>query len=108
MMSCIEPALQPSIPGGMALTAEVGTSHSRGRNVVACLAQLTAREVDVMVCLVAGKSSKLIAIDLGISVKTVECHRARIMEKLGCAGLFELGRAWEAAVWSNREMRLTR
>ncbi|WP_049976131.1 response regulator transcription factor [Azospirillum sp. B506] len=103
MMSYIESPQPPATPVGTALKAEVRASHSRGRDMVGRLAQLTAREVDVMVCLVAGKSTKVIARDLGISFKTVECHRARIMEKLGCSGLFELGRAWEAAVWSSRD-----
>ncbi|WP_052710003.1 LuxR C-terminal-related transcriptional regulator [Azospirillum thiophilum] len=108
LMSCIEPTLPPASPVGMALKAEVGSSHCRGRDMVARLTQLTAREVDVLVRLVAGKSSKTIGLDLGISFKTVECHRAHIMQKLGCSGLFELGRAWEAAVWSSREKKAMR
>lgn len=107
-MSDIESALPSAIRFGTVLTAEGRASQSRGRDIVARLAQLTAREVEVLVELVAGKSSRAIAPDLGISVKTVECHRARIMEKLGCSGLFEFGRAWEAAVWSNQETRVTR
>lgn len=107
-MSYIEPALPSAVRSGTALTADDRASQSRGRDMVACLAQLTAREVDVLVRLVAGKSSRDTAPDLGISVKTVECYRARIMEKLGCSGLFELGRAWEAAVWSNQETTVTR
>lgn len=107
-MSSIEPALPSAVRSGTALTADDRASQSRGRDMVARLAQLTAREVDVLVRLVAGKSSRDTAPDLGISVKTVEFHRARIMEKLGCSGLFALGRAWEAAVWSNQETTVTR
>ncbi|CAO3417851.1 hypothetical protein [Azospirillum endophyticum] len=33
-----------------------------------------------------------------ISPKTVEIHRSRIMKKLQCDSLFELGRIWEAAI----------
>lgn len=103
-MSYIEPGLPPATP--------IGTTqkmpHSRGRDVVARLAQLTAREVDVVAHLITGKSSKAIAFDLGISFKTVEWHRGRVMAKLGCSNPFELGRAWEAAVWSNREKTATR
>ncbi|WP_372393794.1 LuxR C-terminal-related transcriptional regulator (plasmid) [Azospirillum sp. HJ39] len=101
-MSCIDVASSLAGPVGAALKADVGSSHSRGRDTVARLTHLSAREVDVLVRLVAGKSSKTIGLDLGISFKTVECHRARIMEKLGCSGLFELGRAWEAAVWNSK------
>ena len=47
------------------------------------LATLSAREHEVMTCVLDGKTNKTIAADLGISVKTVECHRSRMMEKLG-------------------------
>lgn len=107
-MSSIKPALQPTSPAGMTLKAAAAPPHSPGRDVVARLAQLTAREVDVMARLVAGQSSRAIAVDLGISSKTVAWHRGRVMTKLGCSSLFELGRAWEAAVWSNREKTATR
>jgi DNA-binding CsgD family transcriptional regulator len=43
---------------------------------------LTARERDVMEGMVAGRLNKQIADDLGISMKTVEQHRSRVMEKL--------------------------
>lgn len=101
-------AVPPDIQVGATLTAGSGAYHSRGRDVVARLAQLTAREVDVMAHLVTGKSSRAIAFDLGISVKTVEWHRGRVMAKLGCSSPFELGRAWEAAVWSIREKTAAR
>lgn len=107
-MSYIEPALPSAVRSGTALTANGRASQFRGRDMVARLAQLTAREIDVLVRLVAGKSSRAIAADLGISVKTVEFHRARIMERLECSGLFALGRAWEAAVWSSQETMVTR
>lgn len=46
--------------------------------------QLSAREREVMTLLVAGHPNKTIAWELGISVRTVENHRARVMEKMGC------------------------
>ena len=46
------------------------------------LARLTAREQQVLERIVAGRLNKQIADDLGISIKTVEAHRANIMEKL--------------------------
>jgi FixJ family two-component response regulator len=49
----------------------------------AMLAKLTHRESQVMHRIVAGRLNKQIADDLGISIKTVEAHRANIMEKLG-------------------------
>src|SRR5690625_4622415 len=48
----------------------------------AILARLTAREQQVLERIVAGRLNKQIAGDLNISIKTVEAHRANIMEKL--------------------------
>ncbi len=46
-------------------------------------ATLTPRETEVMQSIVAGKANKVSAIELDISIKTVEVHRARLMKKLG-------------------------
>jgi FixJ family two-component response regulator len=51
--------------------------------VAARLAKLTAREREIMRFVVAGKMNKTIADELCISIKTVEAHRARVMQKLG-------------------------
>ena len=50
--------------------------------VLARLSALTPRELDVLRWLVAGKSNKVIAFELSISPRTVEIHRARVMEKM--------------------------
>jgi two-component system response regulator FixJ len=47
------------------------------------LATLSPREREVLEALIAGRPNKLIAHQLGISVRTVEVHRARMMERLG-------------------------
>ena len=47
------------------------------------LATLTPRETEVLRGVVAGKANKVTAIELDISVKTVEVHRARLARKLG-------------------------
>jgi two-component system, LuxR family, response regulator FixJ len=47
------------------------------------IATLSPRERQVLDALVAGRPSKVIAYDLGISVRTVEVHRARMLERLG-------------------------
>jgi RNA polymerase sigma factor (sigma-70 family) len=52
--------------------------------------QLTPREREVLELIVAGRLNKQIADDLGISIKTVEVHRARVMEKMGADSLAEL------------------
>jgi DNA-binding NarL/FixJ family response regulator len=44
---------------------------------------LTARQREVLKLVAGGKSTKEIAFDLNLSVKTVETHRAQIMERLG-------------------------
>ena len=52
------------------------------RDQEAVLSRLTAREQQVLERIVAGRLNKQIAGDLNISIKTVEAHRANIMEKL--------------------------
>ncbi len=54
------------------------------------LQTLTAREREVLERVVAGKLNKSIADELGISIKTVEVHRARVMEKMQAKSLAEL------------------
>lgn len=56
------------------------------------LASLTPREAEVMRLVVAGKANKVIASDLSLSQRTVEIHRARVMEKMGAASLAHLVR----------------
>lgn len=60
------------------------------------LERLTPRELEVFECLVAGKSNKEAAATLGLSPRTVEFHRAHIMEKTGAEGLPGLVRLWMA------------
>ena len=61
------------------------------------LLKLTAREYEVFKHLVTGKSNKEAAAKLGISPRTVEFHRAHIMEKAAVKGLPELVRLWLTA-----------
>ncbi|MBU6436747.1 MAG: response regulator transcription factor [Betaproteobacteria bacterium] len=56
----------------------------------ALLSKLTGREAQVLERIVAGRLNKQIADDLGISIKTVEAHRANIMEKLGANTVADL------------------
>ena len=55
-------------------------------------AVLTARERDVIHPVAEGKSNKVIAIELGISMRTVEAHRARIFYKMGVRNAVQLAR----------------
>lgn len=54
------------------------------------IALLTPREKEVMQCVVRGQANKVIAMDLGVSQRTVELHRARVMRKLKMRSLAEL------------------
>jgi FixJ family two-component response regulator len=56
----------------------------------ALLSKLTSREAQVLERIVAGRLNKQIADDLGISIKTVEAHRANIMEKLNANTVADL------------------
>jgi len=56
------------------------------------IASLTPREREVMELLIQGKRNKIIASDLGISNRTVEAHRAKIMEKMHAHSLSEIVR----------------
>jgi len=63
---------------------------SVGRERDVRLSRLTAREQQVLERIVAGRLNKQIADDLGISIKTVEAHRANLMEKLEARSMAEL------------------
>lgn len=77
-----------------AVRTALANARSRGANggVVAngLLAKLSPRERQVLDLVVASKPNKIIADILGISIKTVELHRANMMGKLGVRSLPEL------------------
>ena len=64
------------------------------KKIDAQLALLTKREKQVMNLLVDGKQNKVIAAELGISVRTVELHRSNIMEKLHSHSLSDVVRSF--------------
>jgi FixJ family two-component response regulator len=66
------------------------TDHQQAASRDALLSKLTSREAQVLERIVAGRLNKQIADDLGISIKTVEAHRANIMEKLGAGTVADL------------------
>ncbi|OZA88876.1 MAG: DNA-binding response regulator [Burkholderiales bacterium 34-67-9] len=64
--------------------------HQQAASREALMARLTGRESQVLERIVAGRLNKQIADDLNISIKTVEAHRANIMEKLGANKVADL------------------
>jgi FixJ family two-component response regulator len=84
LLSIIENAVR----SGSASTA----SAAQQLQVQARIAALSEREHAVMTRVLAGKTNKRIANELAISVKTVEYHRSRMMEKLGVTSIAELVR----------------
>jgi two-component system response regulator FixJ len=56
------------------------------------LQSLTPREREVLALVTSGKANKIMAADLGVSQRTVEIHRARVMEKMSAASLAQLVR----------------
>jgi two-component system response regulator TtrR len=73
--------------------AQLRERRTRRSQLAERIATLTEREREVMQRVVEGKLNKVIADELAISVKTVEFHRAKVMEKMGAdsvAGLVQL------------------
>jgi len=66
--------------------------QSQRAQIAARLAELTPREHEVMDMVTEGHANKEIAAALGVSAKTVEAHRARVMDKMRASSLAELVR----------------
>lgn len=72
--------------------AIAGVDEQERRSVLAKLAALTKREGDVFASIVNGNPNKVLAYELGVSVRTVEVHRAHVMIKMEASSLAELVR----------------
>jgi two-component system, LuxR family, response regulator FixJ len=72
-----------------ALRTAQGSGAAGADDAAERIAALSPREREVLNLLVAGKPNKLIARDLGLSPRTVEVHRARLMARLGVGSLAE-------------------
>lgn len=77
-----------------ALAADTDARHALARTdeLRQRLGTLTPREKEVMGLIVAGHANKVIALDLGLSERTVEIHRARVMEKMATRSVAHLVR----------------
>ena len=80
------------IAQALALREETLSREARRLDIGQRLGRLTAREHEVFERLARGSSNKAIARELGISPRTVEVHRARVMDKLQAPSLSHLVR----------------
>lgn len=85
-------ALLDAIRRAIAYEEQQRSQQSEHLQIQQRLAHLTPREHEVMEMVTEGKSNKEIANALGVSAKTIEAHRARVMEKMQAGSLAELVR----------------
>lgn len=93
LLGAIERALEQS--------RDSSKANAWRQDAAAHLARLTARQQQILDLVLAGHPSKNIAADLGISQRTVENHRAAIMEKTACKSIPALARLVVAASGSS-------
>lgn len=98
----LEIALRAAYAGRVYLSPQVSASvlDTPARPRRGDPSALSTRQREILAALGGGRTTKQIAADLGISVKTVETHRARLMEALGCRNAVELVRT--AVQWTDR------
>jgi RNA polymerase sigma factor (sigma-70 family) len=84
--------LLDAIRRAIAYEEQQRSQHVEHLQIQERLSHLTPREYEVMEMVTEGKSNKEIANALGVSAKTIEAHRARVMEKMQAGSLAELVR----------------
>jgi len=85
-------ALLESVQKALTLDQHQRSVQAERAEIAARLSLLTPREHEVMDMVTDGQSNKWIAKQLGVSAKTVEAHRAKVMEKMSADSLAELVR----------------
>lgn len=85
-------AFLASVRNGMNIGARSFHERSRRTEIEAAFASLTPREREVMALVVQGLPNKAAAVELAISVRTVEIHRAHVMDKMKADSLSALVR----------------
>jgi FixJ family two-component response regulator len=92
-----EQDLLEKITQALTLDTKNRESLKQQKTIIEQVKKLTPRERQVMKEMVHGKANKIIATDLAISQRTVEIHRARVMEKLNACSLAHLVRLYMTA-----------
>lgn len=87
---CSDQYLLDRVQAAIAQNRESWQRNTEQRAIAARLQALSPREYDVINHLMAGRTSKGIAHELGVSLKTVDFHRANIMRKAGVQTIAEL------------------
>ncbi len=85
-----ESDLLKRIEEALSFASETAAQQTHVATIQNRLASLSEREKQVLDAVVTGKMNKTIAYDLDISIKTVEAHRARVMEKMEANSLAHL------------------
>jgi len=85
LLDLVQNVLRDPVLQGIAPSAKIDTKEARN-----LWESLSPREKEIFSRIVNGASNKVIGFDLGISIRTVETHRARIMEKLKARTLVDL------------------
>jgi two-component system CheB/CheR fusion protein len=98
--------LLESVDHALDLARNAGKQTARQHSAADHLSELTARQQQIMAMVLAGQPSKNIAADLGISQRTVENHRAAIMQKTGAKSLPALARLALAAAWQDPRAKI--
>jgi two-component system response regulator FixJ len=87
-----EEVLLESVRRALKANERAAVREAAGSEIQEHLASLTTREQQVLEGLLVGRANKIIAFDLGMSTRTVEVHRAHIMQKMKARSLSELVR----------------
>jgi RNA polymerase sigma factor (sigma-70 family) len=90
-------ALLESVNAALRESERMSSQAEASQTAAARVASLTEREREVMILAVDGLPNKEIARRLGISHRTVEIHKARVMDKTGADTLLDLARIAEAS-----------